>query len=141
MLSTLKLRPYFGWVHADTVQKTIEQSTKWGVSIPNTFHMKRHLKLRNPSLNIPRRHDPVATDTILSGTPAVDSLVKQAQVFVGRDTLVADTYPMKNGKKFVNTLKDYIRRWGAMDELLIDSAKTEISDRVMDIFRVYHISN
>ena len=48
-----KLRPYFGWVNVDTVQKTIEQSTKWGVSIPNTFPMKRHLKSRNPALTSP----------------------------------------------------------------------------------------
>ena len=47
--------------------------------------MKRHLKSRNPALNVPRRHVPVATDTIFSDTPAVDSGVKQAQVFVGRD--------------------------------------------------------
>ena len=33
-------RPYFGWVSVDTVQKTIEQSTQWGVSIPSTFPMK-----------------------------------------------------------------------------------------------------
>ena len=32
-----KLRPYFGWVNVDMVQKAIEQSTQWGVSIPNTF--------------------------------------------------------------------------------------------------------
>ena len=44
------LRPYFGWVNVDTVQKTIEKSTQWGVSIPNTFLMKRHLKSRNPAL-------------------------------------------------------------------------------------------
>ena len=56
--------------------------------------MKKHLKSRNPALNIPRRHEAVATDTVFSDTPAVDSGVKQAQVFVGRDTLVADAYPM-----------------------------------------------
>ena len=43
-------------------------------------------------MNVPRRHEPVATDTIFSDTPAVDSGVKQAQVFVGRDSLVADVY-------------------------------------------------
>ena len=53
-----KLRPYFGWVNVDTVQKTIEQSTQWAVSLPNTFPMKRHLKSRNPALNIPRHHEP-----------------------------------------------------------------------------------
>ena len=136
-----KFRPYFGWVNVDTVQKTMEQSTQWGVSLPKTFPMKRHLKSRNPALNVPRRHEPVATDTVFSDTPAVDSGVKQAQVFVGRDTLVADAYPMKSGKQFVNTLEDNIRRRGAMDKLLSDSAKTEISNKVMDILRAYHISN
>ena len=126
-----KVRPYFGWVNVDTVQKTMDQSTQWGVSLPNTFPMKKHLKSRNPALNIPRRHEAVATDTVFSDTPAVDSGVKQAQVFVGRDTLVADAYPMKSGKQFVNTLEDSIRRRGAMDKVLSDSAKTEISNKVM----------
>ena len=99
------------------------------------------LKSRNPALNIPRRHEPVASDTVFSDTPAVDSGVKQAQLFVGRDTLVADAYPMKSGKQFVNTLEYNIRRRGAMDKLLSDSAKTEISNKVMDILRAYHISS
>ena len=90
---------------------------------------------------VSRRHEPVATDTVFSDTPAVDSGVNQAQVFVGRDTLVADAYPMKSGKQFVNTLEDNTRRRGAMDKLLSDSAKTEISNKVMDILRAYHISN
>ena len=55
-----KFRPYFGWVNVDTVQKTMEQSTQWGVSLPNTFPMKKHLKSRNPALKIPRRHEAVA---------------------------------------------------------------------------------
>ena len=92
-----KFRPYFGWVNVDTFQKTMEQSTQWGVSLPNTFPMKRHLKSRNPALNVPRRHEAVATDTVFSDTPAVDRGVKQVQVFVGWDTLVADAYPMKSG--------------------------------------------
>ena len=71
----------------------MEQSTQWGVSILNTFPMKKHLKSRNPACNIPRRHEPVANDTVFSDTPAVDIAVKQAQVFIGRDTLGADDYP------------------------------------------------
>ena len=72
--------------------------------------MERHLKSRNPAVNVPRRHEPVATDTIFSDIPAVDSGVKQGQVFVGRDSLVADVYPMKSGKQFVNKLEDNIRK-------------------------------
>ena len=109
----------------------MEQSTQWGFSLPNTFPLKKHLKSRNPALNIPRRHEAVTTTT---------SGAEQAQVFVGRNTLVADAYPMKSGKQFVNTLEDNIRRQGAMDNLLSDSAKTEISNKVMDILRAYHIS-
>ena len=127
-----KLRPFFGWVNSDIVKQTIDQTTQWGVAL-DSFPMKRHLKSRSPALNVPRRHGPVATDTIFSDTPAVDSGVKQAQVFVGRDSLVADVYPMKSGKQFVNTLEDNIRRRGAMDKLLSDSAKTEISKKVMEI--------
>ena len=136
-----KFRPYFGWVNVDTVQKVMEQSNQWGVSLPNTFPTKKHLKFRNPAFYIPRKHQAVATDTVFSDTPAVDSGVKQAQVFVGRDTLVADAYPMKSGKQFIHTPEDNTRRRGAMDKLLSDSAKTEISNKVMDILSVYHISN
>ena len=136
-----KFRPYIGWVNVDTVQKILDQSTQWGNSLPQKFPMEKHLKSRNPALNIHMRHEDVATDTVFSNTPAIDRGVKQAQVFVGRDTLVADAYPMKSGKQFVNTLEDNIRRRGAMDKLLSDSAKTEISNKVMDILRAYHISN
>ena len=71
----------------------------------------------------------------------MDSGVKQAHVFIGRDSLVADVYPMKSGKQFVNTLEDNVRRQGEWTMLLSDSAKTEISNKVMDILRAYHISS
>ena len=44
--------------------------------------MKMHLKSRNPALNIPRRHESVATETIFSDTPAVDSGVEKLHVNV-----------------------------------------------------------
>ena len=70
----------------------------------------------------------------------MDSGVKQAHVFVGRDSLVSDVYPMKSGKQFVNTLEDNIKRRRAMDKLISDSGKTAISNKVMDILRADHIS-
>ena len=84
----------------------MEQSTQWGVSIPNTFPMEKPLKSGYPALNVPMRHEPVATDTVFLDTPAIDSGVQQTQVFLSRDTIVADAYPMKSGKQFVNTLED-----------------------------------
>ena len=44
--------------------------------------MRKHLKSRNRALNIPRRHEAVATDTVYSDTPAVDSGVRQAQLLL-----------------------------------------------------------
>ena len=41
-----KFRPYFGWVNVDTVQKTMDQLTQWGVSIPNTFPMNSTYNLK-----------------------------------------------------------------------------------------------
>ena len=92
-----KYRPYFGWVNADTIRDTFKNTTQWGASV-STFPMRKHLKSRNPALNIPRRHEAVATDTVYSDTPAVDSGVKQAQLFVGKESLVSDIYPMRSGK-------------------------------------------
>ena len=103
--------------------------------------MKRHLKSRNPALNVPRRHETVSTDTVYSDTPAVDSGIKQAQPFVGRESLVSDIYPMRFGKQFVNALEDSIHRHGAMDKLISDSAKNEISHKVKDILRTYNIND
>ena len=98
-----KYRPYFGWVNADTIKKTFKHTTQWGASV-GTFPMKRYLKSRNPALNVPRRHEAVATDTVYSDTPAINSEVKMAQLFVGKESLVSDIYPMRSDKQFVNTL-------------------------------------
>ena len=46
--------------------------------------MKRHLKSRNPALNIPRRHEAAVMNTAYSDAPAVDSGVKMAQLFLGK---------------------------------------------------------
>ena len=103
--------------------------------------MKRDLKSRNPALNVPCRHEAVATYTVYSDTPAVDSGVEQAQLFVGKESFVSDIYPMRSGKQFVNTLEDNIHRCSAMDNLISDSAKNEISHKVKDILRAYNIND
>jgi hypothetical protein len=66
---------------------------------------------------------PVATDTVFSDTPAVDCGVTAAQLFVGRESLVANVYVLKTYKEFVNTVEDNIRERGAMDKLICNCAK------------------
>ena len=79
--------------------------------------------------------------TVYSDTPADDSGVKQAQYFVDKESLVSDIYPMRSGTQFVNTLEDNIHRHGAMDKLISDSAKNEISHKVKDILRACNIND
>ena len=56
-----------------------------------------------------------------------------AQFFCGHDTLVCDAYGIKSTKEFINTLSDNIRKRGAMDTLISDGGKYEISQRVTDL--------
>ena len=55
--------------------------------------------------------------------------------------MVFNAYPMKTSKQFVNTLEDNIRRRGAMDKLISDSAKAEVSNRVKDLLRYFIIDD
>ena len=104
------LRPFFAWTSPSSIKDTFNVTT-----------------------SIPRCSEAVATDTIFSGTPAVDDGPTMAQFFCGHDTLVCDTYGIKSTKQFINTLSDNIRKRGAMDTLISDGGKYEISQRVTDL--------
>jgi hypothetical protein len=103
--------------------------------------LKQHWRSRFPACNVKRRNEVVATDTVFSDTPAVDSGVTAAQIFVGRESLVADVYGLKTDKEFVNTLEDNIRERGAMDKLISDFSKAKMSERVKHILRALCISS
>ena len=59
-----------------------------------------------PTLNVHQRDEPVATDTIYSNTPAMDSGATIAQVFVGMESLVTNVYAIKTDRQFINTLEN-----------------------------------
>ena len=121
------LRPFFAWTTPSSIKDTFNVTTRHGTAPHTQDYIKKHFKSRNPVFNIPRRSEAVATDTIFSDTPAVDDGSTMAQFFCGRDTLVCDAYGIKSTKQFINTLSDNIRKWGAMDTLISDGGKYEIS--------------
>ena len=84
------LRPYFGWQTEKVIQDTYKVTSRFGGTIPH------HDYLKNLVFNIPRRNESVATDTIFSDTPAINDGSTMAQFFVGKDTLVCDTYGIKS---------------------------------------------
>ena len=138
--TTIDYNTYFGWVHADTIKKTFENSTQWAVA-STRYPMRKHFKSRFPAFNILHRNEAIATDIIFSDTPAIDSGVTMAQIFIGKDYLVYDVYPMHSSKQFVNALEDSIRFRGAMSKQISDYAPVDISNKVKDILRMYHRSS
>ena len=135
------LRPFFAWTSPSSIQDTFNVTTRHGSAPHTQDYIKKHFKPRNPVFNIPRHSEAVATDTIFSDTPAVDDGSTMAQFFCGRDTLVCDAYGIKSTKQFINTLSDNIRKRGAMDTLISDGGKYEISKRVTDLLRSLFIQD
>ncbi len=90
--------------------------------------LKKQYKSPFPALNVHRRDEPIATNTIYSDIPAVDSGATIAQVFVGVEFLVTDVYAIKTDQQFINTLKDQIWTWGVPTKLISDWAQVEISN-------------
>ena len=136
-----KYRPYFLHVPREVVQKTFERTTQMGANIMSGVKIQQTIKSPYPALNVWRRNEPVATDTVFAQTPAIDCGHTMAQIFVGRKSKVIDVYGMSTEAQFVNTLEDNIRKRGAMDKLLTDSARVEMSRRVKDILRMLLIDD
>ena len=135
------LRPFFAWTSPSSIKDTFNVTTRYGAAPHTQDYIKKHFKSRNPVFNIPRRSEAVATNTIFSDTAAVDDGSTMAQFFCGHDTLVCDAYGIKSTKQFINTLSDNIRKRGAMDTLISDGGKYEISKQVTDLLRSMSIQD
>ena len=59
----------------------------------------------------------------------------EAQFYTGVDSYYCDIFGLKNDGQFIKALWDVIRKRGAMDVLISDLAKSEISQKVKDILR------
>ena len=136
-----KLRPFFLNASRETVEKTLAATTCFGRDFVSGSSIKNTIRSPFPACNVLRRNEPVATDTVHGSEPAIDNGCTRAQFFVGRKSCVADCFAVKTDGQFVNTLEDVIRKRGAMDLLITDGAKAEISKRVLDILRAYVIAN
>ena len=123
---------FLAWTSPSSIKDTFNVTTRHGTAPHTQDYIKKHFKSRNPVFSIPRCSEAVATDTIFSDTPAVDDGSTMAQFFCAHDTLVCDAYGIKSTKQFINTLSDNIRKWGAMDTLISDGGKYDISKGVTD---------
>ena len=134
-------RHFLAWASPSSIKDTFNVTTRHGTAPHTQDNIKKHFKSRNPVFSIPRCSEAVATDTIFFDTPAVDDGSTMAQFFCGHDTLVCDAYGIKSTKQFINTLSDNIRKWGAMDTLISDGGKYDISKGVTDLLHSLFIQD
>ena len=130
-------RRFFPGTGLETIKRTFENTTQFGsrgaTVGPRLLH---HSKSPNPILNIPRRQEDVATDTIYSNTPAVDNGSTAAQFYIGMKSKYRTVRPCGNSDaQFTQTLMDEIRSLGAMNRLISDKAKAQVSEAALDILR------
>lgn len=126
-----------------TIKRTFEATTQLGTrGAVQGINLRDRILSPNPVLNIPRRNEDVATDTVYSNVPAIDDGSTAAQFFIGRQSHYRSILPMGHSDKhFAPALMDVIRQYGAMDRLISDNAKAQISERVKDILRTYCIKD
>jgi hypothetical protein len=137
-----ELRDYFLRLPATTIERTLNATTSFVKSgtIPGITKQK-WFNSPHPSLNVTRRNEPVATDTIYSSVPAFETGHQHAQIFVGRISRVIDLFSCRTDGSFAKAFQDVIRKRGAMDKLISDRARAETSKLVKDILRTLHISD
>jgi hypothetical protein len=86
-----QLHPNFAWLPENVVKHTFKNTTQYA-RMPMSTVLKKHYELPFPALNVHRREEALATDTVYSDVPAVDSGVTIAQLFVGLTSTVCVMY-------------------------------------------------
>ena len=135
-----KLRQYFAWLPKLVIQKTFDCTTQYA-RIPMSTHLQRHFRSPFPALNVHRRNEPVATDTVYADTPDIEHGHVAAQFFVGTRSLVSDLYGVKSDGQFLQTLQDNVRKRGAPHQLVSDRAQAQTSKVVQDYLRWLYIDD
>jgi hypothetical protein len=130
-----KYRDHFLRASTDVIKRTFDATTQFARSGWITGKIYDTHRAPFPALNVVRRNEAVATDTFFCDTPAVDCGFTDAQFFVGVDSRYVEVYGMKRSAHFIKVLWDTIRKYGAMDVLVSDRAKLEISKKIQDVLR------
>ena len=125
----LSLRKYFLNAPVDVLKHTFKSTTQYARSGWITGRITNTFRSPFPAMNVPRRQEAVATDTIYCDTPAIDNGSTCAQFYVGVKSKFCDVFGMKSDSQFANSLFDIIRMRGAMDTLISDRAQSRLHKR------------
>jgi hypothetical protein len=102
------LRPFFGWMNTDTIQKMFEHTTQYA-RLPTGTMLKKAFRSPHPALNVYR---------FCFGMK------------------VTDIYGIKHDNRFANNLEDTIIQRGPPNQLLSDRGQAIISNKAEDILQM-----
>ena len=136
-----KYRDFFLRAPNEVISKTFDATTQYAQSGWITGSIYDTYRSPFPALNVRRRNESVATDTIFCDVSAIDDGSTCAQFFTGLQSKFCEVYGMKTDGQFKQTLLDSIRKNGAMDTLISDRAQAEISNKVNDVLRQLRIDS
>ena len=127
----------FPGVSLESIKRIFEAMTQYGRkgAFPG-FTLKQQLVSPNPMLNVMRRNKPVAMDTVYApqGVPSIEGGHTAAQFFIGRKSNFRAILGCGNSDAGFNRgLMDHITMYRAMDVLISDNTKVEVSARTKDI--------
>ena len=131
----------FVGVPQKVIEKTFENTTQRGrLTVVRGLKLWKRHKAPYPALNVMRRNEPVATDTIYGPAPCVRTGATAAQLFVGRKSGYIHLIPIGDSdKQFPKALYEVIRQSGAMDILISDNAAALMSEQVQQLTRTLQI--
>ena len=84
-------------------------------------------------MNLRRRNESVATDSIFCDVSAIEDVATCARFFTCLQSKFCEVYDMKTDGQFVYTLMDSIKKSSTMDTLVSDRAQAEILNKVKDV--------
>ena len=114
------------WLPIHTIlKKTLECTTQLAKNYLQ-LPLQRHIKSREPALNLPCLAEEYATDTFFAETAAIGSATC-AQIYVGTKSYYTNVFGMKRESKAPCTLDDFVRKTGAPQSLHNDNTQVEKS--------------
>ena len=126
-----KISKCLGWKPIDVCKQTLKATTQYAKSTL-CLPLHDHFKARFPALNCKRLNEIFATDTFFVSSKGLGGYTC-AQIYVGKVSILTKVFGMKSENEMKDTLQDFIRKWGALHSLLLDSAKSEVGNAVNTI--------
>ena len=140
------LLPNFGWVSKERIHDTLTKTSQH-YQANKCVPMRKHFQSQFPAANVHRLNEWYSTDTFIAKVPAFDDGIpghggcKMMQIYGGLDSELLAGFPLASESDLPDTLRDFIREYGAMEGLKSDNAKSETSFTMKNIFCMYMIKD